>query len=776
MLPVHLRRIGAGAALLAALVMATKLYFHDAANDLEGTFPAGEQSAQVAEATWTDANTLRKMNGNIGAAQVSTALAISRDTVNREEFIRFFSSLPLRGAQTVGGGTATLNVADSESNAAANFWIDSVNVYVWRPSTGALVGTVRDAVDLGGTEPTAINSEQVTTFTFTTSAVSAADGDVIICEIWADFTQGMSATYTLTFYYDGTTETTVENTIVSNHAAFLELAETLTFQGKTTTRLVQEAKLLLRETVTQRSPVTIAEGFSDNFNDNSRDTTKWNETSTLVVPFNLAYTVAETNQQMKVTRAFDVGYNGYGSVGFYNLYGSYVRVEVVEVGSTDQGPGNMEFIDTYLILGVSNISAAFHLFGDQLRFERTTPAVSSTITYDPVLHHHWRIRHEPSDNTFRYETSADGLTWTQRESFAVTFDIGAVRLEIVAGTSDTVATPGVAQFDNFNTTASQVFPRPVEDRLLLADLLTATKISPEAGAQVFERLIQDGILTTDAPQRDRHLHLRESLLLSDQARQEAARMVSILDRMLLSDQTRQQADRQARVQDALLLSDTQRRTVEAARAITDALLLSDRTAVTAERRREILDALLVSDVFTAQKIVAGEGAQVITRLVQDTLLLADVYRREQEMVVRASAGLADAYLLDRHLILRDRVELLGEISKEALRLRAIVDLISTMDTTAATAVRMRLIADTVPLADAVRKVQEMIVRAPISLVDSVTSTLFETIIRILTGIAIKLVDPLGRNHDIRFRDPLGRAAGDRTQAPFVRAVGWRNQP
>lgn len=510
--------------------------------------------------------------------------------------------------------------------------------------------------------------------------------------------------------------------------------------GAQNERLVQDM-ILVRDTGMR------PEDFTDNFNDNIRDEARWKLDSVLRGTFNPAHTVAEVNQQMRVTvaAAEASGNNGYSSLFLYNFTGSLARVELVEA------PPLAPF-DTGLLVGPSvSLYATMRVIGGVLFCRRTNPTVTVTLEYDPLAHHHFRIRHEPSDNTFRFDTSPDGLVWTERASHSATaFAITAVRMELVSGKNGVTADPGIAVFDNFNTTASQVYPFNVRDTLFMPD--------------------------TAAPTAEHPREVLDRLLLGDQARQEAARVASILDRLLLSDQTRQQADRQARVQDALLLSDAQRRIVEAARAVVDALVVSDRAEVTADRRREILDALLVSDLFTAEKIAGAAGAQVITRLIQDALLLADVYRREQAMVVREAAGLADAYVLDRYLILRDRVELLGEISQEALRLRAIVDLISTMDATSATALRMRLIADAVPLADAVRKVQEMIIRTPISVVDSVTSTLFETILRILTGIAIALVDPLGRNRDIRFRDPLARATGDRTQAPFVRAVGWRTQP
>lgn len=215
--------------------MPAKLYFHDAANALSGTFPTGEQSARTATQTATGANTLRTMNRTIGAAQVTVDVQFNT-TINTAytKFYRFFCSPPLASDQTVGGGNATLNVADSHDASSQNHWIDGINLYVWRPSTGALVGKIKDAVNLGGSEPTANDSIQVTHITgITTSAVNGLAGDVIICEIWAEtFVEANRSNANHRFYYDGTTENTTENAVVSNHASYIELAEDLVFEGE----------------------------------------------------------------------------------------------------------------------------------------------------------------------------------------------------------------------------------------------------------------------------------------------------------------------------------------------------------------------------------------------------------------------------------------------------------------------------------------------------------------------------------------------------------------
>lgn len=214
--------------------MATTLYFHDAANALTGTFPTNTQSATVPTVTATGATTLRTMDTSVGAAQASRAVTTAAATA-QTAFMAYFCSNTLNLPQTVGGGSMVLNGAEAESSNSANFWINAINIYVWRPSSGTKVGTILDSAgtSLGGTEPTSTNSEQVTHITgIATSAVSALGGDVIICEVWVAFTQQNTNQYTGTFYYDGTTVTTTENAAVSNHASYVQLAETLTFGTK----------------------------------------------------------------------------------------------------------------------------------------------------------------------------------------------------------------------------------------------------------------------------------------------------------------------------------------------------------------------------------------------------------------------------------------------------------------------------------------------------------------------------------------------------------------
>jgi hypothetical protein len=181
------------------------------------------------------ASSLLAMRGTKGTAQGAFSGTSLASTAAQIAFCGYFASDTLDVDQSVGGAgqTLTLNIANRESSLSMNFGADlRCNVYVWRPSTGAKVGTICDCVVMtGDAEPSASGSTRVNNATTTsTSTVSALAGDVIICEIWQFHTQAAATSYTGSVYANGTVETLTTNTSVTSHASFLSLsADTLTF-------------------------------------------------------------------------------------------------------------------------------------------------------------------------------------------------------------------------------------------------------------------------------------------------------------------------------------------------------------------------------------------------------------------------------------------------------------------------------------------------------------------------------------------------------------------
>lgn len=214
--------------------MPTKLYFHDVANDLAGTFPA---SAIGQTANWTvaGAQTLKKMDLTIGVGQVQkTGTSIATITAQWCLLGRFVT--PPLAAGSIGGTTLTsvVNFAAAETNLSMDHCEDvRLDMIVWRPSTGTNLGTLVTSASTytGDVEPLAANSERVIQGrrTGVPSAITLQDGDVLMVEIWSRHIQAAATAYDGSFYFDGTTENLVANSVVTDHAGFLELTYTLNF-------------------------------------------------------------------------------------------------------------------------------------------------------------------------------------------------------------------------------------------------------------------------------------------------------------------------------------------------------------------------------------------------------------------------------------------------------------------------------------------------------------------------------------------------------------------
>ena len=237
--------------------MTTKRYLSDIAfTAASGTLPSAEQDAQSPSFTATGATTLKALVADKTSSMVGLSAATLASTSAQAGFMGMWALSALSGAQTVGGTgeTLTINIADRESNLNANFCINRAHVYVWRPSNNSKVGdccSYSTTPSSGSpTEPTAADSTQVTSFVVDLSSVSASDGDVIIVELWASFTQSAATSYTVGLYYGGATEETVENTVVTDHAAFLEFSQTFTLTSIDARLTSQSAKVVYSEPTT----------------------------------------------------------------------------------------------------------------------------------------------------------------------------------------------------------------------------------------------------------------------------------------------------------------------------------------------------------------------------------------------------------------------------------------------------------------------------------------------------------------------------------------------
>lgn len=148
------------------------------------------------------------------ATQTDYTYSSLAQTAQQSAMIARHSSAALR-AQTINANTWTLLFEGDESNAAANAFL-AVSVYVWRPSTSAVVGFIRDSATTLGIE---FNASQQTV-TFSGSAVTAAAGDILVLEAWNVATQGMATSYTITWSV---------GRVATNVNSYLETPQDLSF-------------------------------------------------------------------------------------------------------------------------------------------------------------------------------------------------------------------------------------------------------------------------------------------------------------------------------------------------------------------------------------------------------------------------------------------------------------------------------------------------------------------------------------------------------------------
>lgn len=244
--------------------MATRLYFHAASSTVSGTLPSAEQSSRTATLN-VDAGTVnRSMDISIGAGQTVS----QRNTSNATDVFCYYTkfiSQPLN-LTSVSANTWTYNFAYKINNTSSQtgpvkegatnpkYSNLPITFYIWRPSTGAKIGNIMDG-DTPGTsgeyfDCTKVGSNELVEHgTLSGSAVTCQVGDVIVFEVWTYSTDITARTNALNWYYDGTTTNTTNETIVSNHASFLETPQNLTFTGSN-----QNKTATLNETLSVAGP------------------------------------------------------------------------------------------------------------------------------------------------------------------------------------------------------------------------------------------------------------------------------------------------------------------------------------------------------------------------------------------------------------------------------------------------------------------------------------------------------------------------------------------
>ncbi len=215
---------------------------------------------------------------------------------------------------------------------------------------------------------------------------------------------------------------------------------------------------------------------SDNFNDNSLDTTKWG--TTLFSGFtNTSLGLNETSQQLQIGPLLQntggSNYRGVRTNSTYNFSGAYAFVELV------QAPNSNTAADAMFTVGndVDNYYRIYVSAGNLIGLKKIGGAKTTlfTITYSSTNHRFLRIRNDSGNVTLDTATGSSGVpgTWTQQysETWNSSISLTSIIFELKAGTwqSETNA-PGTIIFDNFEV-ADNTAPAP-----------TVSAISPTSGS------------------------------------------------------------------------------------------------------------------------------------------------------------------------------------------------------------------------------------------------------------------------------------------------------
>jgi hypothetical protein len=190
--------------------MATRFYFRNITSPYAPT--AGTKSAVLPNGTDNSltANDSQSLLLTTDTDVQVDITSLAQTTRQSGRFARFTSN-PLV-SQTISANTWDYTLRNRESNAPANTY-KAGSIYVWRPSTSSVVGYVYDSNAEIGIEWTTIFTNDSSNITG--SAVTATNGDVLVCEVWYTAAQGSTKSFT--------------NSIQYNESSYIETPQDLDF-------------------------------------------------------------------------------------------------------------------------------------------------------------------------------------------------------------------------------------------------------------------------------------------------------------------------------------------------------------------------------------------------------------------------------------------------------------------------------------------------------------------------------------------------------------------
>jgi len=177
--------------------------------------------------------------------------------------------------------------------------------------------------------------------------------------------------------------------------------------------------------------------LTDNFNDNSIDTTKWDYGSD----------VAEVNNNLEFTSTLSADSSNLYSKTTYNLTGSQITIKLVDAGN--QSLASWAFTPLWAYLDGTH-SLLFRVKAGNLEVNdiaRSNNSPKYSVTYNATNHRYLRIREV--SGTIYWDCSADGITWINLFNEANPCAVTALEVDF-GGEWDAEASTTTAKIDDFN--------------------------------------------------------------------------------------------------------------------------------------------------------------------------------------------------------------------------------------------------------------------------------------------------------------------------------------
>lgn len=186
--------------------------------------------------------------------------------------------------------------------------------------------------------------------------------------------------------------------------------------------------------------------LTDDFNDNSLDTSKWTVWGTNA-------SANETGGMLQVTTTTTAGYAGFTSLNTFDLSESEAVTQLISAGNTS--------LTSYQVFPISITNNGttnkieWVINSGSIHAEITVSGGTTTVrsaAFSSTIHKWFKIR-ETNGRIF-WDYSTNGCDWTNFASTSTVIPITELYVAILAGTWSNMASSTTAQFDNFNVSVS----------------------------------------------------------------------------------------------------------------------------------------------------------------------------------------------------------------------------------------------------------------------------------------------------------------------------------